>query len=130
MDNQAYFLFILLKTRSTQYKLVEKTKVATNSFWDLVQPLLFLKITKQIKGSHHRLKTLHHSFYERKTASLRRFSFRRFFYTITCCCCCCCWLPGPFRGMGAWRKTMEPQKPCNSPGSGPEIVKRQRVAKK
>ena len=25
--------------------------------------------------------------------------------------CCCFWLPDPFRGMGAWRKTMEPQKP-------------------
>ena len=43
--------------------------------------------------------------------------------------CCCCWLPDPFRGMGAWRKTMEPQKPGNSPGSGPEVVERQRVAK-
>ena len=42
---------------------------------------------------------------------------------------CCCCLPHPFRGMGAWRKTMEPQKPGNSPGSGPEVVKRQRVAK-
>ena len=31
--------------------------------------------------------------------------------------------------MGAWRKTMEPQKPDNFPGSGPEVVKRQRVAK-
>ena len=41
----------------------------------------------------------------------------------------CCWLPDPFRGMGAWRKTMEPQKPGNSTGSGPEVVKRQRVAK-
>ena len=41
----------------------------------------------------------------------------------------CCCLPDPFRGMGAWRKTMEPQKPGNSPGSGPEVVKRQRVAK-
>ena len=41
----------------------------------------------------------------------------------------CCWLPEPFRGMGAWRKTMEPQKPGNSPGSGPEVVQRQRVAK-
>ena len=45
------------------------------------------------------------------------------------CCCCCCWLPDPFRGIGAWRKTMEPQKPSNSPGSGPEVVHRQRVAK-
>ena len=35
-------------------------------------------------------------------------------------------LPDPFQGMGAWRKTMEPG---NSPGSGPEVVKRQRVAK-
>ena len=38
-------------------------------------------------------------------------------------------LPDPFRGMEAWRMTMEPQKPGNSPGSGPEIVERQRVAK-
>ena len=43
--------------------------------------------------------------------------------------CCCCWLPNPFRGMGAWRKTMESQKPGNYPGSGPEVVQRQRVAK-
>ena len=43
--------------------------------------------------------------------------------------CCCCWLPDPFRGMGAWRKTMEPQKPGNTTGSGPEVIKRQRVAK-
>ena len=50
------------------------------------------------------------------------------FGCLTCCCCCCC-LPDPFRGMGAWRKTMEPQKPGNSPGSGPEVIKRQRVAK-
>ena len=42
---------------------------------------------------------------------------------ILVCCCYCC-LPDPFRGMGAWRKTMEPQKPGNSPGSGPEVVKR------
>ena len=34
-----------------------------------------------------------------------------------------------FRGMRAWRKTMEPQKPKNSPGSGPEVAERQRVAK-
>ena len=47
--------------------------------------------------------------------------------SLICCCCCC--LPDPFRGMGAWRKTMEPQKPGNSPGSGPEVIKRQRVAK-
>ena len=31
--------------------------------------------------------------------------------------------------MGAWQKTMESQKPGNSPGSGPEVVERQRVAK-
>ena len=42
---------------------------------------------------------------------------------------CCCYLPDPFRGMGTWRKTMEPQKPGNSPESGPEVVKRQRAAK-
>ena len=41
----------------------------------------------------------------------------------------CCWLPDPFGGIGAWRKTMEPQKLGNSPGSGPEVVKKQRVAK-
>ena len=35
----------------------------------------------------------------------------------------------PFRKIGAWRKTMEPQKPGNSPGSEPEVVQRQRVAK-
>ena len=38
-------------------------------------------------------------------------------------------LPDLFRGMGAWRKTMEPQKPCNSSGLAPEVVKRQRVTK-
>ena len=31
--------------------------------------------------------------------------------------------------MGAWRKTLEPQKPGNSPGFLPEVVERQRVAK-
>ena len=31
--------------------------------------------------------------------------------------------------MGGWWKTVEPQKPGNSPGSGPEVVQRQRVAK-
>ena len=30
---------------------------------------------------------------------------------------------------GAWRKTMEPQKPGNSPRPGSDVVKRQRVAK-
>ena len=44
-------------------------------------------------------------------------------------CSCCCWLPDPFRGMGAWRKTTEPQKPGNSPGPGSEVVERHRVAK-
>ena len=43
--------------------------------------------------------------------------------------CCCCRLPDPFRGMGAWRMTMEPQNPGNSPGSGPEVVQKQRVSK-
>ena len=58
------------------------------------------------------------------------FDLNRAYALIMCtCCCCCCWLPDPFRGMGAWRNTMEPQKPSNSPGSGPEVVKRQRVAK-
>ena len=31
--------------------------------------------------------------------------------------------------MGAWWKTVEPQKPGNSSGPGPEVVKGQRVAK-
>ena len=31
--------------------------------------------------------------------------------------------------MGAWRKTMEPEKPSNSPEPGPEVVERQRVVK-
>ena len=31
--------------------------------------------------------------------------------------------------MGAWQKTMEPQNPGNSPGSGPEVIEKQRVAK-
>ena len=35
----------------------------------------------------------------------------------------------PFRGTTAWRKTMEPQKQARSPGSGPEVVERQRIAK-
>ena len=39
-------------------------------------------------------------------------------------------IPNPFRGMGAWQKTMEHYKLQNSPGSGPEVVKRHRVAKK
>ena len=38
-------------------------------------------------------------------------------------------LPDPLRRMGAWRKTIEPQKQSNSPGPGPEIVERQRLAK-
>ena len=38
-------------------------------------------------------------------------------------------LPDPFRGMGAWPKTMQPQMPGNSTGHGPEVVKRQRVPK-
>ena len=32
--------------------------------------------------------------------------------------------------IGAWQKTMEPQKPGNSPQPGPEIVERQRVCNK
>ena len=36
----------------------------------------------------------------------------------------------PFRGMGAWWKDMEPQKPANSQGPGPKVVKRHRVPKK
>ena len=31
--------------------------------------------------------------------------------------------------MGAWPKTMEPQKPGNSPGPEPEVVERQKIAK-
>ena len=38
-------------------------------------------------------------------------------------------LPEPFRGMGAWRKTMEHQKPGKSPGLDPEVLERQRVVK-
>ena len=38
-------------------------------------------------------------------------------------------LPDPFRGMGAWRKTMQSQKPGNSPGPGPKVVEKQSVAK-
>ena len=34
-------------------------------------------------------------------------------------------LPDPFRGMGAWRNTMEPQKPENFPEPRPQVVKRQ-----
>ena len=30
--------------------------------------------------------------------------------------------------MGVWRKTMEPQKPGNSPRPGPEVVERQKIA--
>ena len=35
---------------------------------------------------------------------------------VSCKGCCCCWLPDPFRGMEAWRKTMEPQKPATPRG--------------
>ena len=38
-------------------------------------------------------------------------------------------VPDPFRGMGAWQNIMEPKKPGNSPGYGPEVIKRQRVTK-
>ena len=31
-------------------------------------------------------------------------------------------LPDPFRGMRAWKKTMEPQKPGNSPWPGPSTA--------
>ena len=37
-------------------------------------------------------------------------------------------LSDPFQGVGAWRNTMELQKPDNSPRPGPEIAKKQRVA--
>ena len=30
-----------------------------------------------------------------------------------------------FRGMGVWRKTIEPQKPDNFQGPGPEVVENQ-----
>ena len=35
----------------------------------------------------------------------------------------------PRRWMGAGRETMEPQKPGNSPRSGPEFVDKQRITK-
>ena len=38
--------------------------------------------------------------------------------------------PDPFPRMGAWRKTMEPQKPSNFTGCRPEIIERHRVVKK
>ena len=38
-------------------------------------------------------------------------------------------LPDPFLGMEAWQKTMKPHKLGNSPGSEPEVVKRQKIAK-
>ena len=38
-------------------------------------------------------------------------------------------LSDPFRGMGAWQKTMGPQKPGQLSGPGPEVVGRPRVAK-
>ena len=36
------------------------------------------------------------------------------------------WLLHPFRKMGAWRKTIEPQKPANSLGLGQEVPERER----
>ena len=63
--------------------------------------------------------------YAGNRASAFQLSSARFNARVSsCCCCCCCCLPDPFRGMGAWQKTMEPQKPSNSPGSGPEVVER------
>ena len=50
-------------------------------------------------------------------------------YAIASPCCFCCCFPDPFREMGAWQKTVEPQNLGNSPGSGPEVVEKQRVAK-
>ena len=38
-------------------------------------------------------------------------------------------LPDPFRGMEAWRKIMEPQKPGSSPEPEPEVEQRQKIAK-
>ena len=38
-------------------------------------------------------------------------------------------LPGPLRGMRAWRNTMDFKNSGYSPGPGPEAVERQRVAK-
>ena len=38
--------------------------------------------------------------------------------------------PHPFRGMGAWRKTINSQKPGNSPAPGTEVVKRDRESPK
>ena len=48
--------------------------------------------------------------------SLSFFQLNFLFLILLCC------LPDPFRGMGAWWKTMEPQKASNSPGSGPEYI--------
>ena len=71
-----------------------------------------------------------HSFDSKHFSSYSVLTSYEFFASLapqTPLCCCCCCLPDPFRGMEAWRETMEPQKPSNSPGSGPEVVKRQRV---
>ena len=38
-------------------------------------------------------------------------------------------LPGPLEGLGAWQKTMKPQKPGNSPGPGLEVAQRKMVVK-
>ena len=38
-------------------------------------------------------------------------------------------LTDPFRGMGTWQKTMEPQKLGNPPRQGSEVVESHRVAK-
>ena len=35
----------------------------------------------------------------------------------------------PFRGVGAWRKTIEPQNPGNSPEPGPEVLEKLKVSK-
>ena len=37
-------------------------------------------------------------------------------------------LPDSFQEVGARRKTMEPEKPGNFPGSEPQVIERQRVA--
>ena len=39
-------------------------------------------------------------------------------------------LPDHFKDMWGWRNTIKPQKPPDFPGSGSEVVDRQRVAKK
>ena len=39
-------------------------------------------------------------------------------------------LPEPFHGMGLWRENIESQKPDNSPGLRPDVVKGEKVVKR